>query len=127
MAKLSGVDVAKIIGTEVGQKMLADTVFDATLTKVSAGTRTPGNLTGGTNPTSTAYPCKGFIDTKRRDRIGGTMVEDGDVVIVLIGNTISSGTVVPEVNDQVALEGTTYRIRALDRDPVAATFTLVCS
>lgn len=124
MAKIAGVDVSGIIAKEVGA-VLSDSNFDAILIKVEAGTRTAGNLAGGNNPTDDPKTCKGFIDQKRRDRIGGTLVEDGDVIIVLLGDTIQDAAV-PEVNDKVTLEGTTYRIRGLDRDPAAATYSLLC-
>lgn len=116
---LFGADIAgKVYAALKGQ------LLTATLIKVAAGTRTPGALTGGTNPTETSYAAEGFIDSKNRKDIGGTLVEDGDVIIVLIGNSIASDQI-PEVNDKVTIEGTTYRIRGLDRDPDAATYTLL--
>jgi len=100
-------------------------LLDCTLTKVVAGTRTPGSLTGGTNPTDTDYAAEGFIDSKNRKDVGGTLVEDGNVFVVLIGNSIASAQV-PVIGDKVTIESTEYRIRALDRDPAAATYTLLC-
>ena len=117
---LFGVDIAKLIADAIGPGVL-----DATLTRVVPGSR-GANLTGGTNPTTTAYACKGFIDSKMREAIDGTLVKDGDVTIVLIGNTISGGTVAPQTSDQVTIEGSTYVVSGLDRDPAGATFTLLC-
>ena len=117
---LFGADIAgKVYAALKGQ------LLDATLTKVAAGTRTPGALTGGTNPTDTDYACEGFIDSKNRKDVGGTLVEDGNVFVVLIGNSIASDQV-PAIGDKVTTESTEYRIRALDRDPDAATYTLLC-
>lgn len=123
--KLAGVDVSGIIKKEIGDKMLTDPVHDVVLTSIVAGTRT-GNLTGGTNPTETSHTCKGFIDSQNRKSIGGTLVEDGDIVVVLIGDSISPA-VVPKGQDKITIEGSTYRIKGLDRDPAAATYTCVCT
>jgi hypothetical protein len=123
--KLAGIDVSGIIKKEIGDKVLTDpTAHDAILIHFTIGTRT-GNLTGGTNPTSTNHDCKGFIDSKNLKDFKGMLVEDGDVFIVLIGDSISPA-VVPVVNDQITIESKTYRIRVLDRDPAAATYTCLC-
>lgn len=126
--KLFGVDVAKIIKQEVGDKMLSDTDFVATLTKKTPGSR-DANSTGGTNPTSVAFPCKGFFDSQATRNLPGSLVEDGTKVIILIGDTIDGGNSAsaPASGDQVTLEGTVYIIGedgVIDRDPVAATYTL---
>lgn len=122
--RLAGVDVSGIINKEIGQKVLTDPQHNVVLTSIVAGTRT-GNLTGGTNPTETSHTCKGFIDSQNRKSIGGTLVEDGDIVVVLIGDSISPA-VVPKGQDKITIEGSTYRIKGLDRDPAAATYTCVC-
>jgi len=123
--KLAGIDVSGIINEEIGNKVLTDAAaHDAILHIVAGGART-GNLTGGTNPSETDKTCKGFIDSKDHERIGGTLVEDGDVVVVLIGDSIQDAAV-PEVKDKVTIEGDKYNVKALDRDPAAATYTLLC-
>lgn len=123
---LAGIDVSGIVKTELGDKVLTDGEHSVTLHKRAVGTRTPGQLTGGTNPTDTPYTCKGFIDSKRVTKFRGTLVEKGDVFVVLLGDTISGGTVAPTTKDQVTAEGVRYSIRELDRDPAAATYTLLC-
>jgi hypothetical protein len=122
--KLAGIDVSGIIKKEIGDKMLTDDEHDAILIHFTPGTRT-GNLTGGTNPTSTNHTCKGFIDTKNVKSFKGTLVEDGHVFIVLIGDSISPAQV-PAVEDQITIESKTYWIKVLDRDPAAATYTCMC-
>lgn len=117
---LFGADIAGKVFAALNGQLLA-----ATLTKVVSGTRTPGSLTGGTNPTETGYAAQGFIDSKNRKNIGGTLVENGDLMIVLIGDSIASNQV-PEVGDKVTIEGSSYWIKALDRDPDAAAYTLLC-
>ena len=118
---LFGINISKLIKDNV-----APGVLDATLTVVTAGTRTPGTLTGGTNPTTQDYSCRGFIDTQAVRDISGTLVDDGTKTIVLIGDTINGGATAPSTADRVTIEGTTYTIEAIDRDPAAATYTMIC-
>ena len=114
--------IAKIIAKEIGSRVLT-----ATLHVRTAGTRTSTSLTAGTQPTFITHSCKGFIDEQKRDKISGTEVEAGDVVIILLGDTINSGNTVPTTKDQVTIEGAKYRIRAIGRDPDAAAYTLLCT
>ena len=122
--RIAGIDVSGIINKEIGQGVLRETEHNAVLIKAASGTRT-GNLTGGTNPVDTSYSCKGFIDTQNRKSVGGTLIQDGDIVIILIGDSIENGAV-PVGEDKVTIEGGTYRIKMIDRDPAAATYTLLC-
>jgi hypothetical protein len=119
---LFGADISKLIKDNIGPGVL-----DATLVKLTPGTRTAGQLSGGTNPTSTSYACKGFIDSQNRKDIAGTLVEAGDVIIVLLGDTISSGAVAPDQSDKITIESATHVIKAIDRDPDAATYTCLAS
>lgn len=118
--KLFGIDIAKIVADNIGPGVLS-----AVLTVVTPGTRTPGQLTGGTNPTTATYACKGFIDSKAQRNRDGQLVSDGTEKVLLIGNTIASGTVSPSIGDKVTIEGATYTIEVVDRDPAGATFTLI--
>lgn len=118
---LFGVDISGLINTHVGSGVL-----DAVLVKSTAATRTSGQLTGGLNPTTTSYACKGFIDKQAKKDIDGTLVSDGMVTIVLIGDSINGGATVPDHSDRITIEGTTYTIELIDRDPAAATYTCLC-
>lgn len=118
---LFGVDISGLIKQHVGSGVL-----DATLTKSTPGTRTAGDLGAGTNPTTTNYPCKGFIDKQKRKHVEGGLEDDGTVTIVLIGDTIDNGNQAAEPGDSVTIEGSTYQIAddaTVDRDPAAATYT----
>lgn len=120
---LFGVNISKLIKDNIGPGVL-----DAILLKSTPGTRTPGTLTGGTNPTEVSYPCKGFIDTQRVRFVNGTQVRDGSKIIVLVGDTIDGGdpTSAPVPGDRITIEGTTYAIPVdgqIDRDPAAAVYT----
>ena len=94
----------------------------ATLIKVTAGTRTPGAISAGTNPTETSFKCRGLVQRATLSKIGGTLVEKGDRVIVLLGATIA-GKQVPTSKDKITIEGVTSRIIAVDRDPASAAYT----
>jgi hypothetical protein len=118
--KLFGVDVSGLIKQYVGPGVLS-----VTITKVAAGTRTVGALAGGTNPTSTSYACKGFIDRQEVRWLKGTMAPAGTKRVVIIGDTVSGGAVAPALDDLVVVEGITYTVATIDRDPAAATYTLV--
>lgn len=113
--KLFGVNISKLIKDNVGPGVL-----DCTLSKFTPGTRTAGSLTGGRNATSADYSCKGFIDSQARRYFDESEVEDGAIFVVLIGDTIGA---VPTVGDQITIEGATYTILKIDRDPAAATYT----
>lgn len=118
--RLFGVDIAKLVADNIGPGVLAAELLSYAPTTRSA------DPTAGRQPTETVVACKGFIDSKGKENIGGTLVEDGDVVIVLLGDTINGGQLAPKVNDRVRIEGKTYRVRGLDRDPAAATYSLLC-
>lgn len=116
---LFGVDISGIINENIGPG-----VNDATLTKVSVGTRTPGSLTSGTNPTTTDHACKGFLDKLQRKHIENTLVEDADVLIGLVGDSIAGGQV-PTPGDRITIRGTTYNIIVVDVDPADALYECV--
>lgn len=117
--KLFGIDVSGLIN-----KHISPGVFDATLIKVAVGTRTGGQLTGGTNPTGTPYAARGFVDKLDHNRFKGTLVEDEDVLVVLIGDSIASAQV-PGPGDRVTLLGTTYNIVEVFTDPALASYECV--
>lgn len=114
---LFGVNISKLIKDNIGSG-----VNDATLIKVSIGTRTPGQLTGGTQPTSVSHACKGFLDVLTRDRVGLTLTEEGNVLIALIGDTIDGGDTVPTPGDKITILGTTYNIVIVNVDPAQAVY-----
>lgn len=115
---LFGLDIAKIVNAEI-QK--AGGVLDGTLTKTTPGTRTPGDLTGGTNPTTTTHSFKGFMETTEERREG--MLEATILTKVsILGDSLSPSTV-PEVNDEVEIEGSSFILyKLVNRDPAAALY-----
>lgn len=115
---LFGVDIAGVIAQAMGPGLLA-----ATLIKVFPGTRTSGNLAGGTNASTLSYPARGFTESYRASQIDGDLVRRGDRKVVLLGATIP-GRVVPEAGDRLTIEGRTFSVVRVERDPAAATYTL---
>lgn len=123
--KLFGVNVSGLI-----HKYVSPGVLPAVLRKVTPGTRTAGAQTAGTNPTTTDYACRGFIDKKPTQSLMSTqplLSPDDMASIVLIGDSIEDGQV-PRLQDIIIIEDTQYRVVGpTDRDPAAATFTCFCN
>ncbi len=118
--KLFGVDISGLINKNIGPG-----VNSATLIKVAAGTRTAGSLTSGVQPTTKSYNCKGFIDSLDKNRMEETLVQDGDVLVNLIGDSIASSQV-PTPGDRITILSNTYNIVAVDPDPAKALYQCVC-
>lgn len=95
-----------------------------TLLKSAAGTRTPGALAGGTNPTTVGYPAKAIRPTRTAQKIGGTLVEEGDRITRIVGASLPSG-IYPTTADRVTLDGETLRIVGVETDSARAMYTLL--
>lgn len=91
---------------------------------MTPGTRDSSDITGGTQPTETEYACSGFIDTLNRNRITSTLVQEGDVLINLVGDSIADGQV-PEPGDKITIRGTTYNVIMVNVDPADALYSCV--
>lgn len=101
-----------------------DIVTAATLTKVTPGTRTPGSLGAGTNPTTVAHACDGIVKTFDTGLIDGTIVRREDRRISLLIATLTAG-VEPKPGDKITIQGATYVILdGVERD--AAKFMFTC-
>lgn len=112
-------DMAKLIGN--GMKA-AGMTRAATLTVITPGTRTPGALSAGTNPTEADAAARGIVVRWRRLMLNATTVQATDRVVLLFGSTIAGGAT-PKVGDKITIEGVTSRIVDIERDPAAATYT----
>lgn len=120
MPNLFGLNIAKIIDDAI---VGAGGVLTGTFHKRDSGTRTPGQLTGGNNPTYTDHSVRGFIEIKTNVAMDGTLVEQEGERITLLGNSMS---VVPEQGDEVTMEGTRYKVtKVFKRDPASATYELL--
>ena len=120
MPKLLSGFIAKQLNKGMGKH-----VKNVTLIKNAAGARTPGALTSGTNPTSTSYPGKGWKEAKAQVPDGSqTVVTDYEISI--FGASLPSG-IVPAQNDQITIDGVTYRITSDPAvDPDQAVFICTC-
>lgn len=117
MPNLFGVDIAKEINDAMGSGLLA-----ATLIKVTPGTPTTGSLTSGSNPKTSSSSCRGVIEEYDSREIDGTIIYMGDRKVLLLGGSLPSGTV-PTPGDRVTIEGSTFDVVGVKRDPAAASYT----
>lgn len=80
------------------------------LVRVAAGVRTPGAVSGGTNPTSTSYRCRGRLGTRKRAVVvDGSLTRVTEQIISILGATLPDG-IEPRVNDRITVGGDTYTI-----------------
>lgn len=111
-----------LIATQVASALTsAGLTLPATLIKVTPGDRVPGRVSGGTNPTTTSYAAQGLVDSYATALIDGTLIQENDRKILLLGASITSGAI-PTNGDQITIEGGTYRVINVSRDPAAATY-----
>jgi hypothetical protein len=109
--------IASILGNALPS---AGVTESATLTRSTPGTRTPGALAEGTNPTTTSYSCKGFVSSESFESIDGTIVERGDKVVCLIG----LGAVKPKATDTITIDSQTLKVTAVEG--TVAIWTCLC-
>lgn len=93
----------------------------ATLIVVTSGTRMPGAIASGTNPTTSSVTCRGLVVQWKRALLNATTVQVGDRVVMLLGATLSGS--VPKVGDKITIEGSTTRVIDIERDPASATYS----
>lgn len=123
MPNLFGLNIAGIVNDAISS---AGGVLPGTLTKVTAGTRTPGDIAAGTNPTTVTHPMRGFVDQRTKQRVGGTLAATGGRFISILGASLPEG-VEPDPGDGVWLDGETKTFRIVEiveRDPAAALYTV---
>ena len=120
MPDLFGLNIAKIVADGIAS---AGGVLTGNLTKVIRGTRTPGALSGGTNPTDTEHTFQGFVGERTEERRDGTLVTMSGKQVSILGATINP-PVVPEPGDIIVIEETNYRIveDGVSSDPAAAMY-----
>ena len=99
----------------------AKMLLPATLTKVTPGTRTPGTYSAGTNPTTATYSALGLLVDYQASEIKDTLIQQGDRKVLLMGASIQGGQV-PGPDDRITIDGLTFRIIDVDRDPASATY-----
>lgn len=118
MPNLFGLDIAGIVGDAFAGQLVT-----STFRKQSTTTR-GATATAGTSPSYVESTVDAFIDDKDVQRIGGTGAQTGGRRVGIIGASLPSGTV-PEPGDEITIEGETYKILRVLRDPAAALYTCV--
>lgn len=121
MSKPLAGGIAKLVRKGMKQAKMTMT---ATLIKVTAGTRTPGAVTAGTNATEASFAAQGFLPNVRKSKIGDTLVEQGDRIVALFGKSIASGQV-PDTDDKVTIDSVTTRVIDMEVDAAKAVYTLL--
>lgn len=116
--RILGVNLSGIIRSAFRGKLLP-----ATLLSAVNDARTPGALSAGQNVTYVPHAAEGFVEDYEVSERDGTIVQRGDRVVTLIGDSIA-GLAVPAPNDKVTIEGATYFVVSVERDPAAATYVL---
>jgi len=110
-----GVNIPKLLLKSLKSQASTVGLKAATLTRPTPGTRTPGALSGGTNPTTTTYVCQAMIEVLTIGDMPATLVQENDRKIGILGASLPSG-IIPRVQDQITLA---------DVDGVSKTFRLV--
>jgi hypothetical protein len=126
------VNIARIIAANFARYGKDVGVTSAVLTKSTPGVRTPGAVSGGTNPTTVSYTAQGLVINLTQLRLSGALIAGANAAVLLFGASISGGAV-PAPGDRIAIGGGTYTIvgdsggnQAVTSDPVAATYTCQC-
>ena len=115
---LFGVNISGLI-----HQAMSGGLLPATLTRLTISSRDSADLSAGVRPTGTEHSARGFVDTYKDGRIDGTIIQKGDRIVTLIGDSIQP-LAVPQINDLVTIEGKQYTILDVKRDPAAATYEM---
>ena len=99
-------DIAGLVMDGLDQ---ADMLKPATLIKIAPGTRTPGAISAGTNPTTTSYAVKAVPGSLTGMRIQGLLISGVDRVIKILGASLPAG-VTPVPGDKITMDGATVVI-----------------
>lgn len=118
-------NVAKLIAQQFAKNGKPVGVGPCTLIKRVQGTRAPGAISAGTNPTETSYKATGLVSDYKAYQVDGTLIRQGDRQVLLFGASIAGGQI-PEPGDKVAIGGETLVLtQPINRDPALATY--VCN
>lgn len=120
------IDVAKLIADNFAKLGGPVGVQGCTLIKATPGIRTPNAISAGTNPTTQSFAASGLITDYSAYSVANSLVKAGDRKVMLFGASIAGGAV-PEPNDRITIDGTTYTIIGpVGRDPAKATYICQC-
>lgn len=123
MARFLGVDLPRLVYGPFRGK-----VKRMSLVKVTQGSLTPGQLTGGQNPTELTYRCEGFYDDwpgnfpANQSLKKDSAVQRGDRMVSIFGASLRRG-VKPAVNDKIVVGADTWRVVNVGFDAAESTGT----
>lgn len=128
MAKLLGVDIAKLVNDAMGKIL-----YKGTLTIVTLTTRTVGDPTGGFASTTVDYAIRGFADVYRCKFGYRDLTREADTTILILGKALPAG-VEPKPGDRITLTGdpllgsriATICEDGVERDPAGASWVCHC-
>lgn len=116
MTTLFGVNIAALIHQNMSAGLLP-----LTLVVVTPGTRTPGALSDGTQPTTTSSTGRGIKQAVSKFR-DDDLTRAGDVEILIITDSLSPPAV-PKSGDRITMSGSTFYVVQVKSDPADATFS----
>jgi hypothetical protein len=114
---LFGANISGQLAAAMGTLLLP-----VTLTKRVSTGRNPLDPSAGTGlVVGSITNGRGFMEDYAQRKIDGTTIKAGDKQISILGDTL--GSIVPEPNDEITIEGKTRTIVSVTRDPDAAMYT----
>lgn len=118
------IDIAALVASNMAKFGGPIGVKPCTLIKSIPGTRMPGAISAGTNPTTQTFAASGFVSDYTAYELQSTLIAVGDRKVVLFGASIAGG-VEPEPADRISIgnERLTIVTGGVSSDPVKATFT----
>lgn len=121
------IDIAALVASNFAKFGGPVGVKPCTLIKTIPGTRMPGAISAGTNPTTQTFAASGFVSDYTSYELQSTLISASDRKVVLFGASITGGAV-PEPTDQIAIGGETLTIvkDGIDADPARAIYTCQC-
>lgn len=120
---LFGVNISGLI-----HKHVSPGVLKAVLRKFTDedATGTGASILSPKTKTPVNHDCNGFVETFDQDvdNVNGTPIQEDDRQVIIIGDSLPAG-IIPKKNDEIDIEGSTFKVLALiERDPDAATYNL---
>lgn len=105
-------------------KAMSGLFYECSLLRETPGSTSPPYSPWSPGPaTSTAYACKGMVDTYTAFERSQTLIQQGDVKVLILAATLD---VSPSTADKLSIRGTEYTVVAVDTDPATAVWTLQC-
>lgn len=117
--KIFGVDIAKEI-----YNGMASGLHPVTITSYTEGTRTVGELTDGTNPTSVSYNSRGIAVNYKGKYFEGSEVETSDVFIGVLGKPLGSFS--PGPGDIIVYQSVSHVVVSTRLDSAKAMYLCRC-